>query len=101
MIVAILSTIALIAVMCRRFELFSAISLLLFSGASISLAYFQCFADSLVLYNVYRNEWVFSQNVSGSLFIQTVSISLYSSIHNLFALQYLRSSLTVPLYYER
>lgn len=35
------------------------------------------------------------------LLSQITATPLYAAIHSLFALQYLRASLTVPLYYER
>ena len=41
LIIALLSTIALVAVMCRRLELFSTISLLLFTGTSIFVTVFE------------------------------------------------------------
>ena len=53
LIIALLSTIALLAVMCRQFELFSAISLLLFTGTSIFVTFFQqATAKDLVQYEI-------------------------------------------------
>ena len=41
LIIALLSTIALVAVLCRRFELFSTISLVLFTAGNIFVFVFQ------------------------------------------------------------
>ena len=87
MIIALLSTIALVSVMCRRLEVFSAISLLLFTGTSIFVAVSQrASAKELAQDNP---TWTYnkdSNKIETSVFFQIISIPLYATIHNFFAL---------------
>ena len=100
----VLSIVALIKVTCSRCELFSSISLFLFAAVSAALSALQVI--SLLALFQYRENLETELNYIGGvltlqLLSQITSIPLYSTVHNLFALQYLRASLTVPLYFER
>ena len=88
LIIALLSTIALLAVMCRQFELFSAISLLLFTGTSIFVTFFQqATAKDLVQYEINNDAGIrISKDLQTSIYVQIFSIPLYATIHNFFAL---------------
>ena len=58
-IIALLSTFALLAVTCRRFETFSFVSLLLFSATSLSVSFMQ-------IVQIYVSYWFSKNPHSGS-----------------------------------
>ena len=98
----LLSFMALIAVVRRRVEAFSIISLTLFAFAGAALAYLQIQHVSMMQSDLLN---LLGTDIGGVLvqqiLSQVTSFPLFSTIHSLFALQFLRASLTVPLYFER
>ena len=99
--IVILSLLALCAVVKRRFELFSFISLSLFVLANAGCGVVQ----TLQIHELNKNRLQSTNLIGGNLLvlllISSTCIPLFAILHNLFALQYLRSSLTVPLFFER
>ena len=101
-LVSLLSTIALVAVLIRRFDLFIMISLLLLATASLAVSYFQ-------IYQVFLMHAIgktFDYNEIGGVLVEQIltqitSFALFGTVHCQFALQYLLASITVPLYFER
>ena len=103
LIILLLSIIALVVVLCRRFELFSCTYLVLYMAVGILLLVLQLetIGEMAQVKDVYTGYGWINEHIWSSIFVQIISIPMYATVHNLFSLQYLRASLTVPLYYER
>ena len=71
-IVSLLSTIALLAVVCRRLELFSCISLLLFASAGVATSSLQAF-QLVSLHNYGLQDNTDSNYIGGLLVVQILS----------------------------
>ena len=101
---ALLGAISLIAVIKRRFEMFSSLTLFLFSIASLAMSVLQVSNVIKMQQNTKQGNGA-GNDIGGTLVVQILgqvtSFPLFATIHSLFALQYLRASLIVPLYFDR
>ena len=93
--IALLSFIASIVVMKRRFELFSFFTLLLTAAFGAYTGSLQLVAIRLVLTEI-RFNFVGVYLVI-ILLVTIVSTPLFAVLHTIFAFQFLRASLNVPL----
>ena len=104
-IVAFLSILALIRVCRRRFEMFSSVSLILFSAASLAISALHIVIVVIMQRNAIADNYDADNCIGGEVAVLILalmtSFPLFATNHCLFALQYLRASLTVPLYFDR
>ena len=101
-IVTLLSIIALITVCRKRIELFSIVYLSILSTASLAISALQIKNVTLMKENgKIRTFNYIGGVVVAEILCQITSFPLFSTINSLFALQYFRAGLTVPLYFDR
>ena len=101
--IAILSFIALIVIVKRRCEAFSLSSLLILICTSTCIGSAQTFSVTAGL--KFGGSDGSSGYIGGNLVVLVLisysSIPLYATFHQIYALQYLRAGLTVPLIFQR
>ena len=99
---AILSIVALVLVVKRRFEIFSFTILLMILAISTASGTLQAGrANPYALSYEHEYAYLAGENLIVFFMATCSSILLYATAHCIFSLQYLCTSLVVPLYFER
>lgn len=102
----VLSLLTLIAVSKRRCEIFSISSLLLSALIGALNCYTQTLSAPATLigdpfYSLFHDQSISTTSLVIIMLFCCAGKVLYAGLHNIFALQYLCSSMTVPLHFEK
>ena len=97
-----MSLLALVVIVKRRFEFFSMCSLLMNTAIGVTIGVAQSLQIAKLVDHSIESDYIYiAGNLVVLMLVSYASIPLYAKLHNIFALQYLRACLTVPLFFER